>query len=327
MITSSTIIFGNNASTTITGSITATSTTINLAVGTGVTFPQPNAGQYFIATLIDQATGVVREIIHVTNITLDVATVVRAQEGTDASAYTVGSIFAHLHTAGAMSAMMQKTDLNDSNVVHTGTDTGSANHVIASCTPPSQSYVQGAQYNIMIMNNNSGPTDANFDGLGPLPILNLDSTTLTALELRAGYEMIIIYNNGNFVVPIHPTAGTSGPAGPTGATGATGPAGAPGIGVAGQQGPQGLTGPAGPSGPPGPTGPAGPPGVFSAYGQPGSIYMQSGGLPLINSRATSYFTGTYMSNYGGSWLQIAQVGGFLTSQFTAEACAFFQRIA
>ena len=95
------IIFSNNDSTTIVGSITSASLSVNLASGTGAQFPQPNVslGQYFIATFIDQATGTQREIVHVTQILGDVATIVRAQENTTARAWNVGDIFAHLHTA------------------------------------------------------------------------------------------------------------------------------------------------------------------------------------------------------------------------------------
>jgi hypothetical protein len=227
----SVIIFGNNVTSTTTGSITSASTNVNLAVGTGAQFPQPQPGQYFIATFIDQATGTQREIVHVTNVTADTATIVRAQEGTDAQAWTVASIFAHLHTAGAMAAMMQKTDVNDGSLIHCGADVGTVNAVVATTFPPSQSYVQGAQYDIYIANNNSGPTTASFDGLPPLPVINLDGSTLTANELIAGIEMQFHYNNNNFVIPVHPVQSVSGPPGPTGATGpagAVGPAGAHG---------------------------------------------------------------------------------------------------
>jgi hypothetical protein len=328
------IIFGNNDSTTITGSITSASLNVNLASGTGAQFPQPNVaeGQYFIGTFIDQATGTQREIVHVTQMLGDTATIIRAQEGTTAQAWNVGDIFGHLHTAGAMTAMMQKTDLKDSSIIHAGVDIGSVNHVIATTFPPTQGgvYTQGAQYNIMIMNNNTGATDANFDGIGALPILNLDSTTLTVNEIRAGYEMIIIYNNGNFVVPIHPTAGTSGPAGATGAAGATGPAGPTGAqGAVGAQGPQGVPGSTGATGASGPQGVAGPPGLFTAYGQPGSVFMISQGAPTDTGRGTVFYTGTNMSSYGGAWLEIGQFAYVNTGPFglSAGASYFFQRVA
>lgn len=324
----SVIIFGNNVTSTVTGSITSASTTVNLAVGTGAQFPQPQPGQYFIATFIDQATGTQREIVHVTNITADTATIVRAQEGTTAQAWVVASIFAHLHTAGAMAAMMQKTDVNDGALVHCGVDIGAVNAVVSNTFPPSTSYVQGAQYDIYIQHNNTGPTTANFDGLGAHPVINLDGSTLTANELISGIEMQFHYNNNNFVIPVHPVQSVSGPAGPTGATGAAGPAGATGPqGAQGPQGPQGPGGPQGPQGPQGPGGPGGAPGSFSAYGQPGSIYYVKNTSAWGYTQGTVNYTGTNMSNYGGAWLQVLSYAAISNVNGSVEWIYAYQRIA
>src|SRR5215467_2620736 len=99
-----TILFANNASTTVAGSITAADTTVNLAAGTGGFFPQPIAGQgnYFCATFYDQATKTINEIVHVTAMSGDAATIVRGQEGTTPRAWTSGDIFANLVTAGTL---------------------------------------------------------------------------------------------------------------------------------------------------------------------------------------------------------------------------------
>lgn len=315
------LIFGNNESTTIAGSITPQSLSVNLAAGSGAGFPQPTAGEAFIATFIDQATGTQREIVHCTRISGDTATIVRAQEGTVAQAWTAGDIFGHLHTAGAMDAMVQTAQLGDGALIHCGVDVGAVNAVVATTFPPSTSYIQGAQYDIYIAHNNLGPTTANFDGLGPLPVINLDGSTLTANELIAGIEMQFHYNNNNFVIPVHPVQSVSGPPGPTGATGA--------------QGPQGLTGPAGPAGargatgvqgPQGPQGPQGAAGSMTAYGQPGSVYIvyQWAGFDAGNGTVDS--TGRQMSDYGGSWLSIGD-GAWTIGPGSAGALFFYQRVA
>ena len=76
------LLFANNAQATIAGPLTPTTTTINLAAGTGVLFPNPGSGQYFKLTLIDAATRSLYEICNVTARSTDTLTVVRAQEGT-----------------------------------------------------------------------------------------------------------------------------------------------------------------------------------------------------------------------------------------------------
>lgn len=97
---SATVLFANNASTTLAGAITAVATTANLASGTGVLFPSPGAGQYFVLTFTDAATGLINEIVWVTNVTGDVITITRAQEGTTAKPWNAGDFAANLWTAG-----------------------------------------------------------------------------------------------------------------------------------------------------------------------------------------------------------------------------------
>jgi hypothetical protein len=101
------ILWANNAQSTLAGAITPTATTVQLAAGTGVLFPQPGANQYFVMTFTDAATGLLTEIVHVTAMSGDQATIVRAQEGTAAQGWNAGDIAANLMTAGTMSAFTQ----------------------------------------------------------------------------------------------------------------------------------------------------------------------------------------------------------------------------
>lgn len=102
-----TILWANNAQSTLAGAITDTATTANLAAGTGVLFPSPGANQYFVMTFNDAATGLLREIVHVTNVSTDTITMVRAQEGTTALAWNAGDLALNLVTAGTMQALQQ----------------------------------------------------------------------------------------------------------------------------------------------------------------------------------------------------------------------------
>lgn len=84
--------FKNNASATIAASITTTDTTIVLTTGFGSYFPTLTSGFYFYATLFN-ASGE-SEIVKVTARSSDTLTVVRAQDGTTAKAFTAGDGFA-----------------------------------------------------------------------------------------------------------------------------------------------------------------------------------------------------------------------------------------
>lgn len=110
-------LFSNNAQTTLAGAITSVALTAQLAAGSGVEFPSPGAGQLFCMTFVDAATGLINEIVHVTNVTGDVITMVRAQEGTTARGWLAGDFAANFLTAGSMAAMAQTGQLNNTETV------------------------------------------------------------------------------------------------------------------------------------------------------------------------------------------------------------------
>lgn len=101
------LLFANNAQTTLAGAVTNVATVLSVAPGSGALFPSPGAGQAFLATLVDAATGLVKEIVLVTARAVDVMTIVRAQEGTAAVAWNAGDAFALFVTAGTLNAFAQ----------------------------------------------------------------------------------------------------------------------------------------------------------------------------------------------------------------------------
>jgi hypothetical protein len=99
------ILWANNASSTLAGPILAGATSANLAAGTGALFPSPAGGQYYVMTFTDAATGLIREITHVTARTGDAVTLVRAQEGTASVNWAAGDFAENLVTAGQMASL------------------------------------------------------------------------------------------------------------------------------------------------------------------------------------------------------------------------------
>ena len=100
-----TTLFANNASAPIASSITTLSTTITVSSGQGAEFPAITGSDYFIATLVDTSNNV--EIVKVTARSVDVMTVVRAQEGTTARAYAAGSLIELRMTAAVLTNFAQ----------------------------------------------------------------------------------------------------------------------------------------------------------------------------------------------------------------------------
>ena len=122
----------NNAATTLAVAISSTATSLSVASGTGSIFPSPASGQYFKLTL-NPASGSTPapEIMHVTAVSTDTFTVVRAQEGTTAQAWGVGSIVQNLITAGTMNSLAQMVE-------YAGNPNGNvAGYAATSTTPPS----------------------------------------------------------------------------------------------------------------------------------------------------------------------------------------------
>jgi len=124
--------WSNNAATTLAVAISSTATSLTVGSGTGAIFPSPASGQYFKLTL-NPASGSTPapEIMHVTAVSTDTFTVVRAQEGTTAQAWGVGSIVQNLITAGTMNSLAQMVE-------YAGNPNGNvAGYAATSTTPPS----------------------------------------------------------------------------------------------------------------------------------------------------------------------------------------------
>ena len=81
--------FTNNAATTLASGILAGATSLTVATGTGALFPALSGSNFFYCTLQNTA-GTTIEIVKVTARSTDTFTIVRAQEGTSASAFSTG---------------------------------------------------------------------------------------------------------------------------------------------------------------------------------------------------------------------------------------------
>ena len=100
------VLYTNNATTTLAAAITTSSTTLALSTGTGVLFPNPSSPDYFYVTLTN--TGGTLEIVKCTSRATDTLTVVRAQEGTAAFAYSLGDKVELRVTAAGLANKLDK---------------------------------------------------------------------------------------------------------------------------------------------------------------------------------------------------------------------------
>ena len=96
--------FTNNAATTLASSILSGATSLTVTASTGALFPSLSGGNFFYCTLQNTA-GTVYEIIKVTARSTDTFTIVRAQEGTSASAFASGDKCELRLTAGEINQL------------------------------------------------------------------------------------------------------------------------------------------------------------------------------------------------------------------------------
>lgn len=207
-----TILWSNNASTTVSGSITPASTTVQLAAGTGAMFPNPTSGNYYVATFYDQATKTQYEIVHVTAMSGDIATIQRAQEGTTAKNWGPGDIFSNLVTAGTLNAFVQAgTGPADTSIVYVGTDTSTTvNLVIANTNPVPSALATGMLFNIKIKNTNTAAVNLQLNGGPSIAATRSNGAAMLSGDITATEEMQFIYNGVNFNtilpdLPKHPS--------------------------------------------------------------------------------------------------------------------------
>lgn len=100
-------IFANNASSLLATGISDLDVTVQVEVGYGVYFPSPGASEYFLITLENSLGDF--EICRCTARSGDLLTVVRAQEGTAAQAWTGGLARVELrNTKGSMETFLQR---------------------------------------------------------------------------------------------------------------------------------------------------------------------------------------------------------------------------
>ncbi len=102
-----TLLFANNANTTLATSAQSTSTTIQVASGTASIFPAIIQGEAIVLTISSATNPLLTEIVWCTAISGDTLTILRGQEGTTARAWNAGDYVANLITAGTNSSFAQ----------------------------------------------------------------------------------------------------------------------------------------------------------------------------------------------------------------------------
>jgi microcystin-dependent protein len=178
-------IYGNNDQTTIASGISPTAVSVTLLSGTGATFPNPAAGQFFRMTFNDVLTGLEFEIVYVTSRGGDVCTILRGQENTTALAWASGDRVFCGPTGGAMANLTQQQQVQQ-NTLNYAVDTGSANAYAITLNPTSLSTpVPGALIYFLAANPNTTFSTVVVNGGSTYPLLGKARSALQGGEVVA----------------------------------------------------------------------------------------------------------------------------------------------
>lgn len=193
--------FTNNASTTLAASITAAATSLSVTAGTGALFPALSGTQFFTATLQHIVAGVVTayEIILVEARSTDTFTsIVRAQEGTAAQAWSAGDTVALLPTAAGLAGFAQADSLQVQ-AGNFGLDVGSANAYSVVLTPALAAHVQGMPIWWLAGHTSTGASTFN-DGTSAASLLTPEGENITAGLIQAGGLYCSMWSGGSFML-------------------------------------------------------------------------------------------------------------------------------
>jgi len=187
------LLFANQAQTTLASPVNNVQTTIMVAAGTGSYFPAPSAGQAINLTLVNSTNSLITEIVQCTNITGDVLTVVRGQEGTVANQWNIGDFVINFMTAGTANAFTQTYGLENrlysAEFTSMNTNTGQVNAI-----PVSALDLTNKQY----VDSVAGSAAAKYE----CQCATTANIALSGLQIIDGYSIsvndrILVKNQGN----------------------------------------------------------------------------------------------------------------------------------
>jgi hypothetical protein len=210
-----TLLFSNDASTTLQSGIGATWVTATLAAGTGSLFPDPAAGQAYFTTFLDASTQQTKEIVLVTARTGDTITLVRGQQGTTPRAWNAGDLVAQLVTAGDSEAMVQPDQLQSA-IYSSCVAGGTANSLTGTLNSGLTQLPNLMTFTIEAAAANTGPATLTLTlGSTVLPahnILKYGGSALNAGDIpAAGFPIELVWVAAlTAYVMVNPASGTAG---------------------------------------------------------------------------------------------------------------------
>lgn len=195
------LLFLNNVTSTLAAPINNSVTSVTVATGQGSRFPNPSAGQGFVVTFNDAATGLLTEIALCTARSGDVLTIVRGQEGSTAQSWNTGDTLSMFPTAGTLTSLVQQGQFQQQ-APNYAQDSGVANQIVITLSPAPASLspgLIGAPIRINLVHTNTSQTvTLNVNGFGAHNVLNPDGSLPGIGSLVAGGVYTVVWDGAEF---------------------------------------------------------------------------------------------------------------------------------
>lgn len=194
-----TLLFANNAITTLAAGITAASPSLQVLAGAGALFPALGAQQVFIATLIKSGSPNIFEVVLVRGRSGDNFTSLQRNyesNGVGALAWNAGDTVALLPTALGMAFFVQ-TPIAQAQAFNYAIDTGSANAYIVNLTPALNGSVIGMPIRWMAGHANTGASTFS-DGVNTASLITPGVGNLLANNIEAGGIYTVTWDGTTF---------------------------------------------------------------------------------------------------------------------------------
>lgn len=181
----------NNATATLASGIGTGDTAISLTAGHGARFPTLGTTDYFYGTLADASNNL--EIVKVTARAGDSLTVVRAQDGTSAKAYSAGDKF-ELRPTNAWARAMDQEWIEAISTSGTDTYTGTMD-------PVPNGLNTNQIYPVLFANaNTSTAPTLNLNSYGAKTIKLMGGLPLVPGNIKSGHVTFLMYDGTDFIL-------------------------------------------------------------------------------------------------------------------------------
>lgn len=186
------LLLNNNATSRLGAALGSGATSLSVTTGEGGKFPTPAAGDWFPLTIVNAAGAL--EIVRCTARSSDTLTIVRAQEGTTALAFSSGDRIELRLTVAALQGAIQEGRLT-----RIGSVAGTASAITGTLLAPFAAYATGEKFDFVAAYDcPAGGVTINLNGAGAIALTKKGNIPLGTADYLAGSVVSIAHDGTRF---------------------------------------------------------------------------------------------------------------------------------